>query len=291
MWASEDAIYGRFGYGLASLSGEIDLTREHTGYASPMTPFGEARLVPVDEAPALVGPVYERVAAETPGMFRRAPAWWRTRVFDDPEWRRAGGGHITCAVLEVNGQAAAYALYRMNSAFDRGIQVGAVRVLEAMGDSPLATRAIWRYLLDLDWTAHFTAGLLPMDHPLTLLLVEPRRLRFSVREGLRVRLVDVGAALSSRSYAEGEAVVVEVADPFCAWNEGRWRVSSDTVERTAAAPDVRCDASALGSVYLGGFTWAQLARAVRAEELRPGGIARADRLFATDRAPWCPEIF
>src|SRR5262249_18797239 len=164
-------------------------------------------------------------------------------------------------------------------------------VLEAMGDSPLATRAIWRYLLDLDWTAHFTAGLLPMDHPPTLPLVEPPPPRFTVRRGLRGRPLRLRRARARRSHAEGEAVVVEVADPFCAWNEGRWRVSSDTVERTAAAPDVRCDASALGSVYLGGFTWAQLARAVRAEELRPGGIARADRLFATDRAPWCPEVF
>ena len=37
---------------------------------------------------------------------------------------------------------------------------------------------------------------------------------------------------------------------------------------------------------------AQLARALRVTELRPGGLARADALFARyDPAPWCPEIF
>src|SRR3989454_1344595 len=41
--------------------------------------------------------------------------------------------------------------------------------------------------------------------------------------------------------------------------------------------------TALGSVYLGGFTWAQLARALRVEEVRHGAIARADALFRTDR--------
>jgi hypothetical protein len=47
----------------------------------------------------------------------------------------------------------------------------------------------------------------------------------------------------------------------------------------------------VGSVYLGGFTWAQQARALRVEELRPGALGHADALFRTDRAPWCPEIF
>jgi hypothetical protein len=49
--------------------------------------------------------------------------------------------------------------------------------------------------------------------------------------------------------------------------------------------------TALGSAYLGGFTFAQLLRAQRVEELREGAAARADRIFRTDVAPWCPEIF
>jgi predicted acetyltransferase len=108
---------------------------------------------------------------------------------------------------------------------------------------------------------------------------------------LWVRLVDVGAALSARAYAATGAIVIEVADRFCAWNQGRWHVTGQGTKRTDAAPDLRCDVTALGSVYLGGFTWAQLARALRVDELRPGAIARADAMFRTDRAPWCPEVF
>jgi len=87
------------------------------------------------------------------------------------------------------------------------------------------------------------------------------------------------------------AVVVEVVDRFCPWNAGRWRVGGKGVERTSNEPELRCDVTALGSVYLGGLTWAQLARALRVEEVRHGAIARADALFRTERAPWCPEIF
>ena len=46
-----------------------------------------------------------------------------------------------------------------------------------------------------------------------------------------------------------------------------------------------------GCVYLGGFTWSQLARSMRVAELRAGAIARADAMFRSDRAPWCPELF
>jgi hypothetical protein len=39
------------------------------------------------------------------------------------------------------------------------------------------------------------------------------------------------------------------------------------------------------------MTFAQLARAGRAEEAARGGIERADAAFRTPAAPWCPEIF
>ncbi len=290
LWATEDTIYGRYGYGIASFSAEIELPRERSAYNAPMEAFGTTRLVPLTEAEPLVAPVYARAAAETPGMFARTPAWWQARVLIDAEWRRQGRGELQCVVLEADGGPVAYALYRLALGFDRGVQTGSVDVAEALGDSPRATRAIWRYLLDIDWMARLRAWQLPVDHPLLLLLAEPRRLRLSIRDGLWVRLVDVEAALSARSYASPGAVVIEVSDQFCPWNAGRWRVG-DGVKRTESEPEVRCDVTALGSVYLGGITWAQLARALRVEELRSGALARADALFRTPSAPWCPEIF
>jgi predicted acetyltransferase len=106
-----------------------------------------------------------------------------------------------------------------------------------------------------------------------------------------VRLVDVGEALSRRSYAADGAVVFEVEDPFCSWNAGRWKLDGGEAKRTRAAAEIACDVSALGSVFLGGFTWGQLVRSGRVEEVRPGAAARADAMFRPDRAPWCPEIF
>ena len=291
LWATEGTIYGRFGFGLASFTAEIDLPRERSAFHAPFATFGHVRLVSLGTAEELLAPIYERVAVATPGMFARSSAWWQARILADPEWRRRGTGDLQCAVLEHEGRPAAYALYRINPAFQRGIQTGSVAAIEVMAASPEATRGIWRYLLDIDWMARVKADLLPVDHPLLLLTAEPRRLGFALRDGLWVRLVDVKTAMSARSYQAQGSVVIDVVDEFCPWNAGCWRVGSEGVERTDDAPGLRCDISALGSVYLGGFTWSQLARALRVQELLSGAIAHADAIFQSGMAPWCPEIF
>ena len=100
--------------------------------------------------------------------------------------------------------------------------------------------------------------------------------------------MDVGAALAARSYAGDDDLVLEVRDAFCPWNDARYALDGS---KTTEEPDLRLSVPTLGTVYLGGFSFAQLLRAGRVEEVSEGAIARADALFRTDRAPWCPEIF
>lgn len=291
LWPSDDAIYGRFGFGMASQAAEIDMPREHAAPFARIDVDAQARLVPLAAAEPLVAPIYESVARATPGMFMRTSLWWQDRILTDNDWKRRGGGHLQCAVLDLDGKPAAYALYRVNSWSEHGSPTGNVFVVEAIGLSPEATFAVWRFLLSIDLTARVKANFLPVDHPLLLTLAQPRRLNFLVREGIWVRPIEVGAALAARSYAAGEAVVIEVLDEFCPWNAGRWRIARSGIEKTAADADLACDVSTLGCAYLGGFTWAELARALRVKELRADGLARADALFRSDRAPWCPELF
>ncbi|HYZ78260.1 MAG TPA: GNAT family N-acetyltransferase [Gaiellaceae bacterium] len=290
LWASEDQIYTRFGYGLASLQGEIDVSRAYSTFHEPLERRGRVRLLDKAEAAEALPPIHERVAAETSGMFARSADWWESRLLSDPDWLRRGRGEMQRALLELDGEPVGYALYRLNLSFEYGSSTGELDVVEALGTGPQAVAELWRFLLDVDWMDRIKAPLLPIDHPLRLLLAEPRRLRFTLVDGIMVRLVDVGAALAARAYAGDGTVVAEVRDAFCPWNEGRWRLGPGA-ERTDAEPELRMDVSALGSVYLGGFTFAELGRAGRLEELASGAVARADELFRVDRAPWCPEIF
>jgi predicted acetyltransferase len=290
LWASEGAIYGRFGFGLASLSGELNLPRAHARLRGDGVPGARVRQVSADEAAALFPAVHEAVRRVRPGMPGRSEDWWLFRTLSDPEWQRDGGGVKMFAVAEVDGHVEGYATYRHHQRFDHGVSVGRLQIVEALGSTPAGTDTIWRYLLAVDWVERYTAGLLPVDHELNLLLAEQRRARLTVGDALYVRLVDVGAALAARAFGEGE-VDVEVADGVCPWNAGVWRIGGGGASRVEAEPELRLDVRELGSVYLGGFTLADLARAALVEELAPGAIARADTVFASDAKPWCPEIF
>ena len=135
------------------------------------------------------------------------------------------------------------------------------------------------------------ARLLPVDHPLMFLLAEPRRLRLRLSDALWIRVVDVEAALSARSYAPGPPLVLAVTDPLCPWNHGTWQLHDGVARRTDAPAELQLPVEALGTVYLGGFRFSQLAAAGCITELRPGALHRADWLFASTPAPWAPEIF
>jgi predicted acetyltransferase len=290
LWASEETIYGRFGYGIAAWAGELSIPHEWDAFADSPAPGGTTRFVTPEEAGTLFPPVYEAVRRTRPGMTSRSETWWADRQLRLPEHEADAPRRFV--VHEIEGEPVGYAIYRTHSAWDGGTSASRLVVKEALGATPEATAGIWRFLLDVDWMAAVELSLAPPDHPLFLLLAAPRRMRYRMGDGLWVRVVDVPAALAGRAYgADGEPLVLEVRDAICEWNDGRWRLDGGACERTDEEPDLALDVSALGSAYLGAVSFLQLREAERVEELREGAIARADALFAWRPLPWCLEIF
>src|SRR5712691_8546328 len=76
LWASESAIYGRFGYGMSALGLSLDAERARFRFRDDPGPGGATRLVDADEAQHLSPSIHERVRAEVPGMFALPPEWW-----------------------------------------------------------------------------------------------------------------------------------------------------------------------------------------------------------------------
>jgi predicted acetyltransferase len=291
LWASEETIYGRFGYGIAAYAGEVTIPREHVDYVVARDRAGRIRIVEQDEALEEFPPLWEGLARTRPGMFIRPPEWWKLRTFADPPERRGGAGPKRFALLEIDGEPTGYAVYRHKMDWQHGSSTGQLSVVEAIAPDPAALAEVWRYLLDVDWIASIASSLVPPDHPLFFVLAKARRMRYRMGDGLWVRLVDVGAALSARAYPEDGALVFEVRDAFCPWNEGRWRLADGVASRTDSPADLALDVSTLGSAFLGGIRFAQLAQAGGVSELRPGAIERADGIFRHGLHPWCPEIF
>ncbi|MDE3024192.1 MAG: GNAT family N-acetyltransferase [Acidobacteriota bacterium] len=289
LWASEETIYGRFGYGLAAWCGEVKIPRGASAFAQPLATRGRTRFVEPDEALELFPPVWEELRRRRPGVPSRSKAWWELRLLRLAPEQAANPKRFV--VLEIDGGVEAYAIFRLFFEAAEGAFTGRTEVVEAIGATPQGTAEIWRFLLDVDWSAATKVNLLPVDHPLFFLLANPRRMAFRLGDSLWVRLVDVGAALSGRAYAGAGAVVLEVRDAFCPWNEGRWKLEGGAAARTDDPADLALDVDALGSAYLGAVSFAELRDALRVEERVAGAVARADALFGWRPLPWCPEIF
>ena len=126
------------------------------------------------------------------------------------------------------------------------------------------------------------------------MLAEPRRLIGRTYDALWLRLVDVPSALEARRYPTQEKIVLRVTDTFCPWNDGRYELDAGPdgarCKPTTSDPDLTLTAADLATVYLGGPRIRTLAQAGRVEG-DADAIQRADRLFAWNVTPWCPEVF
>jgi predicted acetyltransferase len=290
LWASESAIYGRFGYGIAAPNASLDADHARFELRGRPAQEGRVRIVPLEEALAPCMQVYESVRPKVPGFTARSEEWWTTfRLADPDEWRR-GGSPKYAAIVELDGEPAAYALYRIKQDWRQGFSQSEVRLVEALAQSPTAERELWRFIFGIDLIARVNGRIDPAS-ALFLMVVDPRSLHLRLTEGLWLRLVDVGAALAARSYASEDELVLDVGDEFCPWNAGRWRVGAGVVERTDRNADLELDVADLASAYLGAFSFTRLAAAGRVQELEDGALERADALFRTARTPYCPEDF
>jgi len=298
LWASEGAIYQRFGYGLAVPDGSFQVATSRTAYVRPVPPEGRVRLVKEEEAAQLIPPVYEAMRVATPGAVSRSEDWW-SQVLADPEYSRRGLSPKYRAVYEADGRPEGYAIYRLKDDWDHQGPKGMLEVREAVVTTPRALRELWRYLFDVDLVRTVKAGRVPVPTPLQLLLAEPRALGLVAGDGLWVRLVDLPGALTARRYGTLEELVLEVGDDFCDWNAGTWRIRTSgepgaavaEVERTDVQPDLVLDTSDLAAAYLGGTRPTVLAAAGRIEERTEGAIRRLDALLASEHTPWCVSMF
>lgn len=294
LWASEGSIYQRFGYGLATANGSVDIERDRSAFRKPFAADGKVELRDIESARPSIMRVYDEVRARTPGFYARSSPWYDV-LLSDAEFRRRGAGARYNAILTRDGQDVGYVLYRIKSEWLDTGPSNVVIVLELIGSDAQAVQELWRYIFGVDLTTRIRSRIGPADHPLLLMVAEPRRLQLRVGDGMWLRIVDVAAALAARGYAADGTIVLEVTDEFMPEVAGRWRLTvgagRGSAEATTDPADLQLEIQDLAAVYMGGFRFASLGRAGRTVQLTPDAHARADALFATAGTPWCPEVF
>lgn len=292
LFASEGGIYGRFGYGLASFLTEFQADTARMEYVRGVELTGSVELVSKEEALPIISRVYD--ASLRPGGPERNDGE-RDMTFSHLHDEERDKPWFYAIHRDDSGEPDAYAVYTMKHEWPRAIPSGTVEVKESMASTPAGYAAIWRYVFDIDLVATVSAWNRPLDDPLLVLLREPRRLRAGLIDGLWIRLVDIPAALGARRYALDGRIVFEISDQFRPATAGRYElVVEDGVgrcERTDSEPDLIGSVNSLGSVYLGGLSFSQLAEASQIEVRNEKILPEADTMFSSSPAPWCPWAF
>ena len=242
-----------------------------------------------DEAARLMPPVYDAVQRAHAGHVRARPSRGGSTACSPTRpssASAAGPKHL--AVLEVDGEPQAYAIYRLHVAFgslgpgddaahDRGDRRDRRRRPPRSGATSSTSTGRRRC----------RRGSSPSTARCFLLLARPSLARARrCSDGLWVRLVDVGAALSGarvrgrrggRPRRPRRVLPVE-RGPLAARGRARRRAPTRTPTSRSTSPTSPRPTSAASRS-------ASSANAGRVEELREGAIARADALFHTDVAP------
>ncbi|MER6817746.1 GNAT family N-acetyltransferase [Spirillospora sp. NPDC000708] len=282
LWASEGAIYGRYGFGLADRAAELEVDTSRPLDLRTEPDPRPLWLVDPAEAPAVLGPIHEAALSRRPGGLVRDAEWWSRNVLPEEE---LSDERLTEPRVVVHPEG--YAIYRTGH--------GTVRLEDLVAADARVEAALWRYLAGIDLTSRIKAPSRPVDDLLPHMAADPDQVRVAGEYGaLWLRLVDVPAALRARSWASGDAFVLDVADARIPANHGRWRLTTGPAPGcapTADPPDLSLDVADLGAVYLGGARLSTLVCIGAVTEHTPGAAARMDAALAVPLAPYTNDDF
>ncbi|MEM7341332.1 MAG: GNAT family N-acetyltransferase [Actinomycetota bacterium] len=297
LWASEETIYGRFGYGPACLGVSISVP-ERSVTISPPPAGGSLRSIDADDARRIFPEVYRRVLPTQPGLFARSEGWWEQRFFSDPKDRREGATALRYVVAERNGEPVGYVMYRQREPGQVATMTGPARdgsvvIQEIISVDDDARQALWSFALNVDLYRNVEWWNAPVDEPILVDADRFRTLGRTTIDTMWFRVLDVAECLTGRSYERDGTLVIEVIDPSLDRTSTVELVVSDgraACTATDAAPDVSLDVAELSALYLGGRSAVQLARAGRIAGSE-AAVATLDELMRTRRAPHCIEVF
>lgn len=286
--ASEPVIYGRFGYGIATVSRNLRIRSPQADLRPEVPVAGTVRLLDKDEIVPALQAAYPALQPTRVGLMGRSPQWWTlayTRRLHDEYLLVAA--HFTPAG-DIDGWVS-YCTNPDNS--DDPHNNDSMQVLDFQAADQSAANDLWRYLLGVDLIDNITAYYRPTDDPIEEMLVNKSAIRSERDDELWLRLIDVPAALAGRTYGVAAPVVIEVVDSLLPNNSGRYRISPQGIERTADKPALKVTAEVLAMLYLGTFQASTLAGIGRITVTDPSALPAADQLFAVDRPAWNGTLF
>ncbi len=308
--AAEAPIYGRFGFGPATRAATLVVDAGACRFRED-APRAQGSLELVEAAGAWpeLAAVHDASRRARAGGLQREELWWRERT--RPGGERAWGPRTHVVVhRDAAGVADGYAAYEVEERWEGRVSRCAARVLDLHASSPGVHRALWEFVLSVDWVRTVHAAERPVDEVLPLLLHDPRAVQHGpVDDLLWLRVLDVPGALAARRYLGRGTLVLRVLDPGGpaagsvrlhvdpaddgddgddGGDRGGWACAEVTA--SAGEPDVVLGAAELGALLLGDASAVALAAAGRVHGA-PAAVRHLQQLLAVPQAPWCPTWF
>ncbi|MEU8874985.1 GNAT family N-acetyltransferase [Streptomyces javensis] len=297
--AAEYPIYGRYGFGPATWITEWQVDVPRAGldprHSAPVD-GGRVDFADADEVRKLGPALHERLRAQQPGAIDRPDPWWRINTGQRQYPNRPWTEPFYVLHRSPEGSVDGLLAYTVDDRWEGNKRpYNTATVLELIAVSPAAERALWHFLLSVDWVTRVNTGRRAPDDLLPLLLGDPRAAQVTTyADWLWLRPLDVPQLLETRAYPVEGSLVLELRDA-AGLAGGRYFLEAGpdgaACATTGRPADLAMDIGELGTLWLGDESAVRLASLGRIAEERPGAAALADRLLRTPRRPWCPDVF
>lgn len=281
---SESTIYARFGFSPAAFARDLTIDTRRVRWTGPAA-SGRIHHVTPEQLRDTGHAVVARVDAARPGEVAHpvTSIYWLRQI-------GLGIGDDNAKNLrlvrhdDADGVAQGFAVYQIveNQADDSQNTLRLHRLVAATTDAYVA---LWRFVLEMDLVSTVTAGLRPVDEPLRWMIDDFRAVHVDEVDHLWIRVLDVPAALTARTYWRAGRLVLRVTDDL-GHADGTFALDVDqagraTVDATQEAPDATLTVNALGSLLLGGVP----ARTLVAAGSVSGDAERLDGMFHSPVEP------
>jgi predicted acetyltransferase len=289
---SEATIYSRWGFGPAAMMADLAIDTRRARWTGPDA-SGRVHFVERDRLLADGPAIVERVRLLTPGQVEFHGILWERLLGLDDDTRLKDLRYLRYD--DEHGVAQGFAVYQVTEQEGR-FDGAVVKISQLVSATDDAYAGLWQHFLAMDLVDEVRAPLRSVDEPVRWQLADFRAVAERPRhDHLWVRVLDVPAALTGRSYHAPAHLVLDVNDDL-GFAAGRWLLTISSDGTAVVAPlegDIPDDADAialgvreLGSIYLGGVSAVTLARAGLIEQLTPGAAAVVERSFRSTTTPW-----
>jgi predicted acetyltransferase len=302
LFAMEATIYGRFGFGPATVTQRIEVDAG-SGFGLRVAPRGTVEIADAATLVDLSPTVFGAFHAQTLGSVDRPAAYPTKMAGLWAEDAPSSDTSVRAALhYDESGTLDGYVSYRFLG-WDT-----LPRTLEIVDIVALSTNAylgLWEYLASSDIVDRVRLEHAPLDDPLRWAMTDSRGCAVTGQEdGLWLRILDPVAALTARSYETDGRVRFALTDSLgiadgvytLTVRGGEPRVErSDGTARSGAASSVAAeltlDVADLGSLYLGAGNTRMLAAAGRIDSTSLEALDTLGALLAHREQPLCITHF